>query len=57
MKHYKNILNFHNNEFWHIVKNMSKLNTESNFDEIEYEYEGALDDKRKHDSVKIQQNW
>lgn len=45
---------------WHekgIVKNMSKLNMESNFDEIEDEYEGALDDKRKRDSVKIQQNW
>lgn len=45
---------------WHekgIIKNMSKLNMESNYDEIEDEYEGALDDKRKRDSVKIQQNW
>jgi hypothetical protein len=47
-------------EDWHekgIIKNMSKLNMESNYDEIEDEYEGALDDKRKRDSVKIQQNW
>jgi len=45
---------------WHekgIIKNMSKLTLESNYDEIEDEYEGALDDKRKRDSVKIQQNW
>jgi hypothetical protein len=45
---------------WHekgIIKNMSKLTLDSNYDEIEDEYEGALDDKRKRDSVKIQQNW
>jgi len=45
---------------WHergIIKNMSKLTMESNYDEIEDEYEGALDDKHKRDSVKIQQNW
>jgi hypothetical protein len=45
---------------WHekgIIKNMSKLTMDSNYDEIEDEYEGALDDKRKRDSVKIQQNW
>jgi hypothetical protein len=45
---------------WHekgIIKNMHKLNIDSNFDEIEDEYEGALEDKRKRDSVKIQQNW
>ena len=28
-----------------------------NYDEIEDEYESALEDKRKRDSVKIQQNW
>jgi hypothetical protein len=47
-------------EDWHergIIKNMSKLTLDSNFDEIEDEYEGALEDKRKRDSVKIQQNW
>lgn len=45
---------------WHergIIKNMSKLTMDSNYDEIEDEYEGALDDKHKRDSVKIQQNW
>jgi hypothetical protein len=49
-----------NLEDWHergIIKNMSKLTMDSNFDEIEDEYEGALDDKRKRDAVKIQQNW
>ena len=47
-------------EDWHergIIKNMSQLTIDSNFDEIEDEYEGALEDKRKRDSVKIQQNW
>jgi hypothetical protein len=47
-------------EDWHekgIIKNMHKLTLDSNFDEIEDEYEGALDDKRKRDSVKMQQNW
>jgi len=45
---------------WHekgIIKNLSKLTLDSDYDEIEDEYEGALDDKRKRDSVKIQQNW
>lgn len=45
---------------WHekgIIKNMSRFTMESDFDEIEDEYEGALDDKRKLNSVKIQQNW
>ena len=47
-------------EQWHekgLIKNISHFNMESNFDEVEDEYEGALDDKRKRDSVKIQQNW
>jgi hypothetical protein len=30
---------------------------DSSYEEVEDEYEGALDDKRKRDSVKIQQNW
>ena len=30
---------------------------DSSYEEIEDEYEGALEDKRKKDSVKIQQNW
>jgi hypothetical protein len=49
-----------NIEAWHekgIIKNASRLTMDSNFDEIEDEYEGALDDKRKRDSVKMQQNW
>jgi hypothetical protein len=49
-----------NIEVWHekgIIKNASRLTMDSDFDEIEDEYEGALDDKRKRDSVKMQQNW
>jgi hypothetical protein len=49
-----------NLEDWHergVIKNMSKLTLDSDFDEIEDEYEGALDDKRKRDAVKMQQNW
>jgi len=49
-----------NLEDWHergIIKNMSKYTMDSNFEDIEDEYEGALDDKRKRDSVKIQQHW
>jgi len=40
-----------------IIKNMSRFTMDSSFEEVEDEYEGALDDKRKRDSVKIQQNW
>lgn len=40
-----------------IIKNMSRFTMDSSYEEIEDEYEGALDDKRKRDSVKIQQNW
>ena len=45
---------------WHekgLIKEMSRLNMESDFDEIEDEYESALEDKRKRDAVKIQGNW
>jgi hypothetical protein len=40
-----------------IIKNMSRFTMDSSYEEVEDEYEGALDDKRKRDSVKIQQNW
>ena len=39
------------------IKSMSRLTMDSSYEEIEDEYEGALEDKRKRDSVKIQQNW
>ena len=47
-------------ESWHekgFIKNLPSLNMESDYDEIEDEYEGALEDKRKRDAVKIQSNW
>jgi hypothetical protein len=40
-----------------IIKDITHLTMDSAFDEIEDEYEGAIEDKRKRDSVKIQQNW
>ena len=40
-----------------IIKDIAHLTMDSAFDEIEDEYEGAIEDKRKKDSVKIQQNW
>jgi hypothetical protein len=40
-----------------IVRQISHFNMDSNYDEVEDEYESALEDKRKRDSVKIQQNW
>lgn len=49
-----------NLENWYekgVIKSMSRLTMESSYEEIEDEYEGALEDKRKRDSVKIQQNW
>ena len=39
------------------LKEGSRLTMESSFEDIEDEYESALEDKRKRDSVKIQQNW
>jgi len=39
------------------VKNDIRLDNNSTFEEIEDEYESALEDKRKRDSIKIQQNW
>jgi len=49
-----------NLEQWYekgVLKGMSRLTMDSSYEEIEDEYEGALEDKRKRDSVKIQQNW
>ena len=40
-----------------IVKNATHFDLESNYDEIEDEYEGALEDKRRKDSIKIQGWW
>lgn len=40
-----------------IVKNISHFSMESSFEEIEDEYQGALEDKRRKDAVKLQQNW
>lgn len=40
-----------------IIKDIAHLTMNSPFDEIEDEYESAIEDKRKRDSVKIQQNW
>lgn len=40
-----------------IIKDITHLTIDSRFDEIEDEYESAIEDKRKRDSVKIQQNW
>ena len=40
-----------------LIKNYSNFNLESNYEEVEDEYEGAMDEKRKKDAVKIQQNW
>ena len=39
------------------IKYSSRLSIDSSYEDIEDEYETALEDKRKRDSVKIQQNW
>jgi hypothetical protein len=39
------------------IKNTSRFTMDSNYEEIEDEYEGALEDKRKKDSVKLQGWW
>lgn len=39
------------------IKDSTRYNMDSPFEEIEDEYESAIEDKRKRDSVKIQQNW
>ena len=38
-------------------KNMTSFNMDSNYDEIEDEYEGALEEKRKKDAIKLQGWW
>jgi hypothetical protein len=47
-------------EEWHekgTAKHISHFNMDSNYDEVEDEYEGALEDKRKKDSIKLQGWW
>lgn len=39
------------------VKNHSHFNMDSAYEEVEDEYEGALEDKRKKDSIKLQGWW
>jgi hypothetical protein len=39
------------------IKNSSRFTMDSNYEEIEDEYEGALEDKRKKDSIKLQGWW
>lgn len=40
-----------------LLKHYSKFNMESDYDEVEDEYETAMEDKRKKDSVKLQGWW
>lgn len=40
-----------------LIKHNSNFNMDADFDEVEDEYETALDDKRKKDSVKLQGWW
>ena len=47
-------------EEWHdkgLLKNNSHFNMDSSYEEIEDEYETALEDKRKKDSIKLQGWW
>jgi len=47
-------------EEWHdkgLIKHSLHFNMDSNFEEVEDEYETALEDKRKKDSVKLQGWW
>jgi hypothetical protein len=49
-----------NLEQWHekgVIKHISRFTMDSSYEEIEDEYEGALEDKRKRDAVKMQRNW
>lgn len=49
-----------NLEEWYekgIIKNSPHFTMDSSYEEVEDEYEGALEDKRKRDAVKLQQNW
>jgi hypothetical protein len=40
-----------------LIKHSSHFNMDSNYEEVEDEYENALEDKRKKDSVKLQGWW
>jgi hypothetical protein len=40
-----------------VIKHTSHFNMDSNYEEVEDEYEGAMEDKRKKDSVKIYGWW
>jgi len=40
-----------------LIKNNPHFNIDSNYDEVEDEYETALEDKRKKDSIKLQGWW
>jgi hypothetical protein len=40
-----------------VIKNSSHFNMDSNFEEVEDEYDGALEEKRKKDSVKLYGWW
>lgn len=40
-----------------LIKNYSNFNIDSSYEDVEDEYEGAMDEKKKRDAVKIQQNW
>jgi hypothetical protein len=40
-----------------LIKNSSRFTIDSNYEEVEDEYEGALEDKRKKDSIKLQGWW
>jgi hypothetical protein len=40
-----------------LIKNVSRFTEDSTYEEIEDEYEAALEDKRRKDSVKLQQWW
>ena len=40
-----------------LIKNISHLNSDSSYEDIEDEYESALEDKRKKDSIKLQGWW
>jgi Family of unknown function (DUF5767) len=47
-------------EDWHakgLIKNNSHFDMDSSYEEVEDEYESALEDKRKKDSVKLQGWW
>jgi hypothetical protein len=40
-----------------LIKNISHFNNDSNYEDVEDEYETALEDKRKKDSIKLQGWW